>query len=91
MTHLACGIACPGDSDQQAETLGDVVAPDQPVARGDLFFWKGHVAMALDETRLIHANAFHMAVAAEKTEQAIDRIRARGDGEVIVRRRPKPL
>jgi len=88
--HLACGIACPGDSDQQADRLGEPVAPDQPVARGDLFFWKGHVAMAVDSTHLIHANAFQMAVATENIGQTIDRVRARGEGDVIIRRRIKP-
>jgi cell wall-associated NlpC family hydrolase len=84
---LACGIDCPGDSDLQAARLGAEVAPDAPVRRGDLFFWKGHVAMARDPETLIHANAYRMAVTHEPLEQAVDRIAAQGDGPVTLRRR----
>ena len=81
---LACGIACPGDSDQQ-QALG--TAATGPHQRGDLLFWKGHVAMVVDDTRLIHANAGHMAVAHEGIEEATRRIAAQGDGPVTARRR----
>ena len=33
--------------------------------RGDLVFWKGHVAIARDGETLLHANAHHMMVAIE--------------------------
>ena len=82
---LACGLPCPGDSDLQ-EALGAAV--EGPLRRGDLVFWPGHVAMAVDETTLIHANAHHMAVAYEGAEAAMLRIRAQGNGEVVARRRP---
>jgi len=82
---LAAGRACPRDSDMQ-ESLGSEVRG--PLRRGDLLFWKGHVAMVVDETRIIHANAYHMAVAYEGIEAAIARIEAQGDGPVTVRRRP---
>jgi len=81
----ACGRACPRDTDQQ-ETLGTAVGRGQ-FARGDLVFWKGHVAMALDETRIIHANAHHMAVTIEPLKEAISRIRDAGAGEPIGFRR----
>ncbi len=84
---LACGQDCPGDSDLQETALGGEVARDAPVRRGDLFFWKGHVAMAQDGDRLIHANAHHMAVAIEPIGVAIARIAAQGDGPVTSRRR----
>jgi cell wall-associated NlpC family hydrolase len=81
----ACGLACPRDSDMQQAALGEVVA-DGARRRGDLIFWRGHVAIARDATTVIHANAFHMAVAIEPIDQAITRIRA-SDGEVTVVRR----
>ncbi|WP_373355489.1 NlpC/P60 family protein [Pseudoroseicyclus sp. CXY001] len=84
MALLACGIPCPGDSDQQ-EALGAPATGAQQ--RGDLIFWEGHVAMALDETRMIHANAHHMEVAIEPTAEAEARILAKGSGPVIARRR----
>jgi cell wall-associated NlpC family hydrolase len=81
----ACGVACPRDTDMQQEALGEVVA-DGPRRRGDLIFWKGHVAIARDERTMLHANAFHMAVAIEPIDQAITRIRA-SDGEITCVRR----
>ncbi|HEX2215604.1 MAG TPA: NlpC/P60 family protein, partial [Xanthobacteraceae bacterium] len=45
-----CGIPCPRDSDMQERTLGkpvDLAA----LQRGDLVFWKGHVAIARDRFR----------------------------------------
>nr|WP_299935737.1 C40 family peptidase [uncultured Pelagimonas sp.] len=79
---LACGLPCPGDSDLQESALGKTVAPGTAAKRGDLFFWKGHVAIAVDSETLIHANAHHMAVAYEPIQDAISRIAEQGDGPV---------
>lgn len=84
---LGCCIACPGDSDMQEAELGEPLPEDAPLQRGDLLFWKGHVAWVTDETWLIHANAYHMAVAYEPIEEAIARIEAQGDGPVTARKR----
>ena len=54
--------------------------------RGDLVFWKGHVGVMLDATRLLHANAFHMEVFAEPLDQAIARIEKSGSAVTSVRR-----
>ena len=83
----AAGVPCPGDSDLQEAALGEALAPGVPPARGDLYFWKGHVAMAVDHETLIHANAHHMAVAYEPIAAAIARIAAQGGGPVTSRRR----
>lgn len=83
---LACGIPCPGDSDMQ-QVLGHPVSNVADLRRGDLLFWKGHVAMALDETRMIHANAYRMAVTVEGITDAIARIDAQGDGPPTALRR----
>ncbi|WP_300514553.1 C40 family peptidase [Aliiroseovarius sp.] len=80
----AAGRACPRDSDMQ-EGLGREM--DGTLQRGDLLFWKGHVAMVVDADRIIHANAHHMAVAYEGIEEAISRIETQGDGPVTARRR----
>lgn len=42
--------------------------------RGDLIFWPGHVAIMLDETRIIHTNGYHMATAIEPLAVAEARI-----------------
>ena len=83
---LACGRACPRDSDLQ-QGLG-VAADRSDLRRGDLVFWRGHVAMMVDTTRMVHANAHHMAVAIEPLAGAIDRIVAAGGGEPVAFRRP---
>jgi len=81
----ACGIACPRDSDMQEAAVG---APSRlaDLQRGDLLFWKGHVAIARDRTSIVHANAFHMAVAIEPLTQAVERIRAGGSEVSSIRR-----
>jgi cell wall-associated NlpC family hydrolase len=84
----ACGRSCPRDSDMQARALGTAIAPQDPskLQRGDLVFWKGHVAIVRDPASLLHANAFHMAVAIEPIAEAIARIRAAGSEVTNVRR-----
>jgi len=81
----ACGIACPRDSDLQEAALGSA-APLADLRRGDLVFWKGHVAIARDAATLVHANAFHMAVAIEPVADAIARIRSAGSEVTSIRR-----
>ncbi|HHB80888.1 MAG TPA: hypothetical protein ENK83_03960, partial [Aliiroseovarius sp.] len=83
----ACGIPSPGDSDLQQATLGEALPKDAEYRRGDLIFWKGHVAMAMDQARMIHANATHMAVVVEDITDAIARIKAAGDGPVTAHKR----
>ncbi len=85
----ACGIACPRDSDMQEQALGRPVAPaadPSDLQRGDLVFWKGHVAITRDRASLLHANAFHMAVAIEPIAEAIARIRDAGCEVISMRR-----
>jgi cell wall-associated NlpC family hydrolase len=84
----AAGIGCPRDSDMQEQALGVPIPSPERAAlrRGDLIFWKGHVAIARDSATLIHANAFHMAVAIEALVEAIARIRDAGSEITGVRR-----
>lgn len=81
----ACGVCCPRDSDMQEAALGKP-ASLSGLRRGDLVFWKGHVAIARDGATLIHANAHHMAVAVEPAGEAIVRIRAADSDVTSVRR-----
>jgi cell wall-associated NlpC family hydrolase len=85
----ACGRPCPRDSNMQERALGTPLAPVRGISelrRGDLLFWKGHVAILRDRDTLIHANAFHMAVAIEPVAEAIARIAAAGSEVTSVRR-----
>jgi cell wall-associated NlpC family hydrolase len=81
----ACGIACPRDSDMQEGALGKSVSL-AGLQHGDLIFWKGHVAIARGRNSMIHANAFHMAVAIEPVAESLARIGAAGSQVTSVRR-----
>jgi cell wall-associated NlpC family hydrolase len=81
----AAGIACSRDSDMQELTLGKLSSLAS-LRRGDLVFWKGHVAIARDSENLIHANAHHMMVAIEQAAQTIARIKAAGSEITAVKR-----
>lgn len=82
---MACGKSCPRDTDLQ-QALGGAVDPAD-LTRGDLVFWKGHVAMMLDGRRIIHANAHHMCVAIEPLAEAVARITP-NSGPPVAYRRP---
>lgn len=82
----ACGIACPGDSDLQRSALGRELPVDATHRRGDLLFWKGHVALVADAARIIHANGHSMSVACENIDDAMGRIAAAGT-PLLARRR----
>lgn len=81
---IACGIACPGDSDQQ-HSLGAPASGDYQ--RNDLLFWKGHVALVVGSDTLIHANAGSMSTRYEGITATISRIQDAGDGPITAHRR----
>lgn len=82
----AAGRDCPGDSDMQIN-MGRALAPQEKLKRGDLIFWKGHVAMVVNPDVLIHANGATMSVAYEGIREAINRISTGGGGLVQARQR----
>ena len=84
----AAGIGCPRDSDMQLAGLGRTLEPHERsrLRRGDLIFWKGHVAIVRDGTTMVHANAHHMATVIEPIEPAIARIRQAGSEVVAIKR-----
>lgn len=84
----AAGIRAPRDSDMQEAALGTSLSPLQwqDLKRGDLIFWKGHVAIVRDQNTIVHANAHHMATAIEPTEAAIARIKAAGSDVTSIKR-----
>src|SRR6185437_861550 len=84
----AAGTGCPRDSDMQQDGLGREIDPAQSgnLQRGDLIFWKGHVAIARDAVTLVHANAHHMATTIENTRDAITRISATGSEVTAIKR-----
>jgi hypothetical protein len=86
LARQAAGHACPRDSDMQA-ALGWPLAPDEALHRGDLVFWRGHVAIMLDGARIVHSNGHHMATVVEPLAEAVARIEAAGGGPVTRRAR----
>jgi cell wall-associated NlpC family hydrolase len=65
------------DTDMQAATIGEPIVSGEGYSglrRGDLVFWKGHVAIMTDERTMIHANGHTMLVSREGLTEAIDRI-----------------
>ena len=84
----AAGIKAPRDSDMQEAALGTALASFKPgeLRRGDLIFWKGHVAIVRGDNSIVHANAHHMATAIEPLDDAIARIKAAGSAVISVRR-----
>jgi cell wall-associated NlpC family hydrolase len=84
----AAGTGCPRDSDMQQDGLGRELSASETkkLARGDLIFWKGHVAIVRDTSTIVHANAHHMATVIENTRDAIARIKAAGSEVTAIKR-----
>ncbi|MGL3106361.1 C40 family peptidase [Bradyrhizobium sp. BR 1432] len=84
----AAGIGCPRDSDMQQAGLGRALEPHErgSLLRGDLIFWKGHVAIVRDASSMVHANAHHMATVIEPIEPALARIRQAGSEVAAIKR-----
>jgi hypothetical protein len=84
----AAGTGCPRDSDMQQDGLGRALDQSEArkLRRGDLIFWKGHVAIVRDADTIIHANAHHMATVIENTREAIARIKAAGSEITAIKR-----
>jgi cell wall-associated NlpC family hydrolase len=84
----AAGTGCPRDSDMQQHGLGRALntAEMKNLQRGDLIFWKGHVAIVRDADTIVHANAHHMATVIDNTREAIARIKAAGSEVAAIKR-----
>lgn len=77
------------DSDMQQNTLGNILEPDADYSnlrRGDLVFWKGHVAICAAPDMLIHASGHTMTVTLEPLQDAIKRIAYLYDLPTLIRR-----
>lgn len=77
LSHALCGRSLQRDSDMLRECAGSFIgqgADHPPLLRGDLVFWKGHVAMMEDEATMIHASGHTMSVVREGFADAVQRI-----------------
>ena len=84
---MICTHNCPADSDLQQRALGTILPPDAPLQRGDLIFWKGHVAMMVNQEMMIHASAHQMSVTYEPLSEVISRIALAGEGDIVLKKR----
>ncbi len=85
----ACGVACPRDSDMQEKALGKSVAAGADhsgLERGDLVFWKGHVAIVRDARPSFTPTPFTWRSRSSRLPTPIARIRAAGSDITGVRR-----
>ncbi len=83
----------PRDSAPQSREIGRELplkwlGEPEKLRRGDLVFWKGHVAMLIAPDLIIHANAHHMMVACEPLAAAISRIERSEGSRPLALRRP---
>lgn len=65
------------DTDMQASTVGEALQPGPDLTllkRGDLVFWKGHVAIVSGPDEIVHASGHTMCVTREKLSAAVERI-----------------
>lgn len=88
LAFALAGRACPADSDQQRAAFGAFLPEDAPTERGDLFFWAGHVAIALDDGTLLHANGHAMQVSREPIAACLARIASAEGSRYFGRKRP---
>ncbi|WP_026088045.1 NlpC/P60 family protein [Bartonella rattimassiliensis] len=75
------------DTDMQQKTIGKLLTDADKLQRGDLIFWKDHVAIMVNHENIIHANGFSMDVMIEPLEEATTRI-AKASQYPIAKRRP---
>jgi hypothetical protein len=71
----------------QAQSLGEARPIGEALERGDLIYLPGHVAIALDGWRVVHANARDMLTTIEPLADLVARVeKASGQGITAVRR-----
>ena len=87
VSMLLCGLSCPGDSDQQLAELGQNIDVGTTQEKGDILFWKGHVALALNARQVLHANAYHMSTVIEELSEVAFRIKKQEGNDIIARKR----
>lgn len=69
-----CATTVLRDTDMQAASIGDAIDPADGLQRGDLVFWKGHVAIMRDAENIVHANGHTMLTSCEPLAGAVERI-----------------
>ena len=87
MILMLTGVAAPRDSDQQLAALGEDIAEDEYLRRGDLVFFPNHVGLMIDKERIIHATSHLMQVGIEPLKDTVARFAKISDQPVLARKR----
>ncbi|WP_274423615.1 C40 family peptidase [Chelativorans sp. YIM 93263] len=74
LSLFMAGREVPRDTDMQEAALGSPISEASMLSRGDLVFWRGHVAIMMDGKTVVHANGYTMTVSQESLAEAIQRI-----------------
>lgn len=85
LSMMMTGARVLRDTDMQRASIGVEIGGDA-LRRGDLVFWKGHVAIMTDADTMIHASGFTMDVSHEGLEEAVRRIEPMYGSPLIYRR-----
>ncbi|MEO9599724.1 NlpC/P60 family protein [Parasphingorhabdus sp.] len=87
MVLTLTGVDAPRDSDQQMAALGEDIAEDEDLRRGDLVFFPDHVGLMVDKDRIIHGNSHRMQVAIEPLADVVARFAKTSDQPILARKR----
>jgi cell wall-associated NlpC family hydrolase len=87
MAAIMASIPCPRDTDMQLAAFKNDIRGDEPLKRGDVLFFHGHVVIMVDEKNIIHANGFVMKVMIEPLADLIERQKKIHSDPVIGRKR----
>jgi cell wall-associated NlpC family hydrolase len=75
LSLMAAGKSAPRDTDLQEKMVGKPIENGiASASRGDLVFWKGHVAILIDGETIVHASGYHLTVVVEPLAAALARI-----------------
>ncbi|MCF6199840.1 MAG: NlpC/P60 family protein [Hyphomicrobiaceae bacterium] len=93
LAYEFAGLSCPRDADMQMQLEGrDIdLGGMEEMQRGDLIFWKGHVAIMVNDMLMLHANAHHMKVCIEGFHKVVSRVAFEGGGDLTAILRPTML
>jgi NlpC/P60 family/Bacterial dipeptidyl-peptidase Sh3 domain len=75
------------DSDLQQATIGEMLADNAPLQRGDLVFFPKHVGLMVDGETLVHASGHNGKVCTEALADVVARIGKDHEQPVLARRR----
>tara|TARA_R110000782_G_scaffold48551_1_gene106171 strand:- start:10259 stop:11185 length:927 start_codon:yes stop_codon:yes gene_type:complete len=81
------GVRVPRDTDMQREGIGGDIPAGEPLQRGDLVFFPGHVGIMMNGEQMLHANAYWMSTVIEPLADVVARLQPEHEGPILARRR----